>query len=104
MGSERRHFTRFRFVADTEITEIASNTKLGARSSDLSIGGCFLDMVNPLPEGIEIWVTVHHSSESFTARGRVVFAFPNAGMGVVFTRVEEDQLAVLQKWLADLRE
>ena len=102
MDSERRRSARYRFVADTEITEIASNTRLGGRSSDLSMGGWFLDMVNPSPEGIEIRVTVHHASASFTALGRVVFVFPNVGTGVVFTNVEEDQLAVLRKWLADL--
>jgi len=59
-------------------------------------------MVNPLPEGTDIRVTVHHASASFTAVGRVVFVFPNTGMGVVFTKVEEGQFAVLRKWLADL--
>ena len=102
MDSERRRSPRYQFVADTEITEITSNKRLGARSSDLSMGGCFLDMLNPSPEGTEIRVTVHHASASFTAIGRVVFVFLNVGMGVVFTNVEEDQLAVLRKWLADL--
>jgi hypothetical protein len=54
-------------------------------------------MLNPSPEGTEIRVTVHHASASFTALGRVVFVFPSVGMGVVFTNVEEDQLAVLRK-------
>ena len=102
MASERRRSPRYRFVADTKITKIASNTRLGARSTDLSMGGCFLDMVNPSPEGTEIRVTVHQASASFTALGRVVFVFPNVGMGVVFTNVEEDQLAVLRKWLSEL--
>src|SRR5260370_20856695 len=102
MDSERRHSARYRFIADTEITEIASNTRLGARSTDLSMGGCFFDMVNPSPEGTEIRVTVHHASASFSALGRVVFVFPNAGMGVVFTNVAEDQLTVLRKWLSEL--
>jgi hypothetical protein len=102
MDSERRRSPRYQFTADTEITEVASNTRLGGRTSDLSMSGCFLDMVNPSPEGTEIRVTVHHASASFTALGRVVFVFPNVGMGVVFTNAQEDQLAVLQKWLADL--
>ena len=102
MDSERRRSPRYQFVADTEIAEITSNKRLGGRSSDLRSGGCFLDMLNPSPEGTEIRVTVHHASASFTALGRVVFVFPSVGMGVVFTNVEEDQLAVLRKWLADL--
>jgi hypothetical protein len=102
MDSDRRRSPRYQFVADTEIIEIASNTRLGGRTGDLSMGGCFLDMVNPSPEGTEIRVRVRHASASFVALGRVVFVFPNVGMGVVFTDVEEDQLAVLRKWLADL--
>src|SRR5260221_1742208 len=102
MDSEHRRAHRYRFIADTEITEIASNTRLGGRTSDLSMGGCFLDMVNPSPEGTEIRVTVHHASASFTALGRVVFVFPNVGVGVVLTNLEEVQLAGLRKWLADL--
>src|SRR5258707_3797769 len=102
MDSERRRSARYRFIADTEITEIASNTRLGGRTSDLSMGGCLLDMVNPSPEGTEIRVTVHHASASFTALGRMAFVFPNVGVGVVFTNVEEVQLTVLRKWLPEL--
>ena len=102
MGAERRRFPRYPLVADTEITEIASNIRLGGRTNDLSMGGCFLDMVNPLPEGTDIQIIVRHASASFTAAGKVVFAFPNAGMGVVFTNLQEDQLAVLRKWLGEL--
>ncbi len=39
---------------------------------------------------------------TFTARGRVVFLFPNMGMGVMFTSVPASQQAVLEKWLEEL--
>ena len=102
MDSERRRAPRYPFIAEAEVTEIASDTKLSAKTSDVSIGGCFLDMLNPSPEGTEIQVRISHAGTTFTARGRVVFIFPNMGMGVVFTRVEDNQLAALQKWLAEL--
>lgn len=102
MDSERRRAPRYPFIAAAEVTEIASVTKLNARTNDLSIGGCFLDMLNPSPEGTEIRVRISHASSTFTALGRVVFIFPNMGMGVVFTRVEDDQLPILQEWLSRL--
>ena len=102
MDSERRRAPRYPFIADAEVTEIATDTKLNAKTSDLSIGGCFLDMLNPSPEGTEIQVRISHASTTFIARGRVVFVFPNMGMGVVFTSVEDNQLAALQKWLSEL--
>ena len=38
MDSERRRAPRYPIVADAEVTEIASETKLSARTSDLSAG------------------------------------------------------------------
>ena len=102
MGSERRRAPRYPIIADAEITEIASETKLSARTSDLSAGGCFLDMVNPSPEGTEIVVRISRADTTFTARGKVVFQFPNTGMGVMFTSVPASQQAVLEKWLEEL--
>jgi len=102
MDSERRRAPRYPIIADAEVTEIASETKLSARTSDLSAGGCFLDMLNPSPEGTEIAVRISHADATFTARGRVVFLFPNMGMGVMFTSVPASQQAVLEKWLEEL--
>ena len=102
MDSERRRAPRYPFIAEAEVIETASDTKLGAKTSDLSIGGCFLDMINPSPVGTEIRVRISHADITFTAFGRVVFILPPMGMGVVFTNVEDNQLAILQKWLSEL--
>ena len=102
MDSERRRAPRYPIIADAEITEIVSDTKLSARTSDLSAGGCFLDMLNPSPEGTQIRVRISHANTTFSALGRVVFLFPNMGMGVMFTSVPASQQAVLEKWLEEL--
>src|SRR5258707_14590145 len=102
MGTERRRAPRYPIIAEAKVTEIASETTLSARTSDLSLGGCFLDMLNPSPEGTEIVVRISYADTTFTARGRVVFVFPNMGMGVMFTSVPASQQAVLEKWLASL--
>jgi len=102
MDSERRRAPRYPFIADAAVIEIWSDTKLVAKTSDLSIGGCFLDMLNPTPQGTEVRVRISHEDTTFTALGRVVFVLPNMGMGVTFTSVEQDQQAILQKWIANL--
>src|SRR5258708_40061761 len=51
MDSERRQAPRYPFIAEAEVTEISSDTKLVATTSDLSISGCFLGMLNPSPQG-----------------------------------------------------
>ena len=102
MSAERRRTPRYQFVADAEVAEIESGTKFRVKTGDLSIAGCFLDMLNPLPDGTEIRITIFRGDSAFTALGRVVFVFPNLGMGVVFKSVEGDQLTALQEWLAEL--
>jgi hypothetical protein len=102
MDSDRRRAPRYRFIADAEITETASDTKLHAQTSDLSSGGCFLDMLNPSPRGTEIRVTISHADAVFSTLGKVAFVIPNMGMGVAFTIVEGNQITVLQKWLSGL--
>lgn len=99
MDVDRRRDPRYRFVADVELTERASDTKHKARTSDLSIGGCFLDMLNPCPKGTNIEVRISHADHTFTAFARVVFVVPNMGMGIAFTNVDGNQITVLQSWL-----
>ncbi|MBZ5699838.1 MAG: PilZ domain-containing protein [Acidobacteriia bacterium] len=102
MESEPRHAPRYPFIAEAEVTEISSDTKLIAKTSDLSIGGAFLDMLNSSPEGTDVRVRIFHKSTTFTTLGRVVFVLPNMGMGIVFRSVEDDQLAILQEWISEL--
>jgi PilZ domain len=102
MEFDRRHAPRYPFIAEAEVTEISSDTKLSAKTSDLSIGGCFLDMLNPSSQGTDIRVRIFHNDMTFTAPASVVFVLPNMGMGIVFKSVENDQQAILQQWLSDL--
>jgi len=83
MERERRRAPRYPFIADAELVEIESGTKLKARTGDLSIGGCFLETLNPSPEGTQVQVTILQGNTTFTGIGRVVFVFPNLGMGIV---------------------
>jgi hypothetical protein len=99
MQAERRRAPRYQFIADAEVLEIASGTRLKAKTGDLSVGGCFLDMLNPSPQGTDVEVTIFQEKAQFTGRGRVVFVFPNLGMGVAFTKVTASQLATLEEWL-----
>ncbi len=85
------------------MTELASDTRFRARTSDLSIGGCFVEMLNPSPEGTDIRIEISHEGTVFTALGTVVFVVPNMGMGVRFTSAESTQLSVLEKWLSETK-
>ena len=96
---QRRGSSRYEFIAEAEIAEIGSPTKIKAKTADLSLHGCFLSLTNPCPEGTEIRVRISHEDATFTAIGRVVFCLPDVGMGVMFTTVDASQLTILLKWI-----
>jgi PilZ domain len=102
MSSERRRAPRYQFIADAEVTELRSGAKSKVKTGDLSIGGCFLRMSSPPAEGVEVRVTIFRASDAFTALGRVVFVFPNTGMGIIFSDMESNPLATLEAWLSEL--
>ena len=102
MSSDRRRAPRYQFIARAEMTELASRTKFKAQTGDLSMGGCFIDMMNPLPQDAWIRLTIFHEHRRFVALGKVVFVFPRLGMGVAFAELEPPYQVILEGWLADL--
>ena len=102
MNSDRRKHPRYPFIADAEVTDLATETIFRVRTSDLSVGGCFLKMDNPTTAGTNLHVKIFRMSGSFEARGRAAFVMPNSGMGIAFTHVEERHLRTLERWLAEI--
>ena len=102
MAHERRRAPRCSLIASVEVFELATNMRLRARISDLSLTGCYLDTTNFLPVGSEVRLRISHHDATFTALGVVASCQPNMGMGVRFMDVQLDQAAILDKWLAEL--
>ena len=101
-SSERREVPRHPFIASAEETDLASGARLSARVSELSLRGCYLDTLNPFPEGTQIRLVIFHGGVTFTVHATVVYPQSNMGMGVVFSAVESEQMEVLTKWLSEL--
>jgi hypothetical protein len=100
--SQKRSVKRCLFVASAEVNELGSATKLVIRTSELSIGGCYLDTINPFPEGTTIHCRILRDNGVFESKAKVVYSNPGFGMGVAFISVTPDQRTILEDWLADL--
>src|SRR6266404_1381659 len=103
MHLERPRARRYSFLASIELTDLESETQAKAQTSDLSLFGCRVDTVKPLPAGTKVRIKISHRSESFEALGKVVYARQNEGMGIHFTNIEPNDQLVLDKWIAELR-
>jgi len=73
--------------------------RIATRVSELSLNGCYLDMMNPFPQETQVLVKIFAGDESFQAKSKIIYVQPNLGAGVVFLEIDPQPLAVLQRWL-----
>jgi hypothetical protein len=100
--AKRRAVRRCSFVASAELTELSSGAQLSARTSELGIGGCYIETLNPFAEGTLVQVRVHRDQGVFEAKAKVVYSHSNSGMGLAFTEIVPKQRLVLEDWLAEI--
>jgi hypothetical protein len=98
MGQENRRSPRFSFIAVAEITHTDSGQH-DSRVAELSLNGCYVDMLNTIPVGNEIVITIFAESECFEATAKVIYAHPNLGMGLAFQGVSLKNGELLRQWL-----
>jgi hypothetical protein len=78
-----------------------SGFRIHARTTEISLNGCFLDMANPLPVGQRVFVKIFTASDYFEAGATVVFSQPNIGIGIEFHDVSKHFQPTLQRWLLE---
>jgi PilZ domain len=102
MEPEKRRTPRYIFFAAAELMEEKSEVRIASRLSELSLHGCYLDMMNPFPVGTSILLKIWtQESTVFQTNGRVIYSQPNIGAGVEFLHVEPQYLAMLEHWLEE---
>jgi hypothetical protein len=99
---KQRAVRRCAFVASSEVTDTHSGTRLSARTSELGLGGCYVDSLNPFPAGTEVLLRILRDQGVFETNAKVVYCDPKFGMGLAFTRTAPGQRSILEDWLAEL--
>ncbi|HVS86716.1 MAG TPA: PilZ domain-containing protein [Candidatus Acidoferrum sp.] len=97
---DRRLSPRYSFIASAELVEAKSGTAIVTRVSELSLHGCYLDMLNPFPVSTIVLIKISSKTDSFQAKGRIVYVHPGIGAGAIFLDISPQSQAVLQRWLA----
>src|ERR1700741_3805036 len=100
--AKRRSVRRCPLVASAEVTEVRSGARLSARTSELGLGGCYVDALNPFPEGTVVELRILRDQGVFETKAKVVYCDPRFGMGLAFTEMTPDQRALLETWLAEI--
>ena len=99
MEQERRRTPRFSFIAHAELREDASQVRVVSRVSELSLNGCYLDMMNPFPAGTMVTLRITADEETFEAHAKIIYSTPNMGAGAAFLDVDPKHQSLLKRWL-----
>ena len=103
MARERRRTPRRIFIASAELYEEKSDVRVASRVSELSLHGCYLDMMNPFPAGTIIRLKIFSGDLTFESKARVVYSTSNVGAGVAFLDVEPKYDYIIQRWMDETR-
>ena len=102
-ASKQRSVRRCPFVASAEVIDISSDTRITARTSELGIGGCYIETLSPLPEGALVKLRIMRDQGVFESKATVVYSHPNSGMGLAFAKpLPQAERAILEDWLAEI--
>ena len=77
---------------------------VACRLTDLSIGGCYLEIASPFPAATRVTLSMRAAGVDLRAEGVVRVMHPDKGMGVQFTQSTPEHRAVLEKFLGTLTE
>jgi hypothetical protein len=96
---EQRRTPRYTFIASAELIEQKTDVRIATRVSELSLYGCYLDMMNPFTQDTLVLVKIFAGEDFFHAKAKIIYVQPNLGCGLSFLEVEPQPLAVLGRWL-----
>jgi hypothetical protein len=101
MEQKQRCEPRYPFIASAELLEENSGARMSSRISDLSLNGCYVDTINPLPGGTLVHLRIFTETHAFEAPATVVHSQAFLGMGMKFHEVQPESAQVLRLWLPE---
>jgi hypothetical protein len=101
-AQERRSNPRFKSANSVELYPNGQTAPVWAKLSDLSLGGCFVEMSMPLPKGTSLRIALWLQEYKLWAHGKVVSSSPGYGIGVQFTDISRQDSEQLKQFLKSI--
>ncbi len=95
---ERREHIRLKLKVPIEIYLEGSDSPLRSATSDLSLGGCYLETIFPLPIGTNVELKLQ-LEDTLLVLATVVTCDPQVGNGIRFSRMLPEDLEQLRVFL-----
>jgi hypothetical protein len=100
---ERRKAKRYRVSIGVEVSDEAERLAMRTSTVDISMGGCYIETLFPLPVGANVNVLLWLGSNKLLAKGTVRTSYPGVGMGIEFVGLAWEDSQRLDRFLQDNR-
>jgi PilZ domain len=100
LGRERRLAVRHSFTAAAVVISPQGQMHVQARCADLSTNGCYVDTMNPYPEGTRVHLQLKRKEQLFETAASVRSSHVGMGMGLAFHERAPEQKSLLSDWLS----
>ena len=97
--AERRDAQRYPFICPVKVIDSGGNTGISARTADLSLHGCYIDTLNPFPQGTQVRLQLTKNDQHLDVQARVTACHMGSGMGLMFEQLTSEQNSILLGWL-----
>jgi len=96
---ERRLHARYTLQVQVELREEGTEVPMRLETTDLSQGGCYVQLLMPLSVGLRVRVVLWLDNCSIVIHGRVVTRHPQFGNGIMFVEFEGQGGQLLKRYL-----
>jgi hypothetical protein len=96
---ERRHHPRYTVKVQIEIRREGSDVPMRLETTDLSRGGCYIQLIMPMSRGTRVQVTLWLDGCPIVIHGLVVTRHPDFGNGIIFVDFQGQAEQLLQRYL-----
>jgi len=97
-GNERRQFARHDCAIEGQVFLENDPSPISGKVIDISLGGCYFQMLSPLPVGTSIRIALAAEKHSLNLTGKVRSSQAGQGMGVAFTGMGPGDFERLRKF------
>ncbi len=95
---DRREHPRVKVRATVELRREGNEVPIGGATSDISLGGCYIEMMFTLAKDTKLYITIKIDG-TLLALGMVVTCDPNVGNGIKFTKMLPEDREELSRYL-----
>lgn len=100
--AERRAHPRMKTNNSVELHPDSQTTPIRAKVTDISLGGCFVEMSMPLEKGASVKLALWIQDYKLWANAKVITSTPGFGIGLQFTEISKQDSEQLKQFLRSI--